>query len=109
MASYERANSNMHANVSYEPDKPNEGLKNICSNQIALRFDCFSGTLEMHILRSCERSWGGMQREGARQLGASVFDPLCYIWPYLRDYKLFWERLAAEDAYEHVQPSSKCE
>jgi murein tripeptide amidase MpaA len=103
LASYERANPDMQAKVSYEPDKPNEGMKNICSNQIAERFDCFSGTLEMPF-KEC---WGrpGWGPDRARKLGASVLDALCYVQPYLRDKSNFWEGLPEEDAY--VEPSSK--
>jgi murein tripeptide amidase MpaA len=75
LAAYERTNSDMQAKVSYDPDKPNEGLKNICSNQIALRFDCFSGTLEMPFKELWQNEGWGPDR--ARQLGASVLDPLC--------------------------------
>jgi murein tripeptide amidase MpaA len=103
LAAYERTNSDMQAKVSYDPDKPNEGLKNICSNQIALRFDCFSGTLEMPFKELWQKEGWGPDR--ARQLGASVLDPLCYIWKYLRDDKPFWEGLPPEDAY--AIPSSK--
>jgi len=99
LASYERANSDMQAQVSYEPDKPNEGMTNICSNQIALRFDCFSGTLEMPFKELWQKQGWGPER--ARELGASVLDPLLYICPYLRDNKPFWERLPSEDAYIH--------
>ena len=104
LAAYERANSDMQAQVSYEPDEPNEGMTNICSNQIALRFDCFSGTLEMpfkELILPQKQGWGP---ERARELGASVLDPLLYICPYLRNNKPFWERLPSEDAYVH--PSS---
>ena len=61
----------------------------MCSNQIAERFDCFAGTLEMpfkelHHEGDDEKQigWGP---ERARQLGASVLDALCYVSPYLRD------------------------
>lgn len=105
LASYERANSDMQAKISYEPDKPNEGMKNICSNQIALRFDCFSGTLEMPFKELWKKEGWGPER--ARKLGASVLEPLCYVSQYLRDDKPFWEKLPAEDDYVH--PTSKYE
>lgn len=104
LASYERANSDMQAKVSYDPDKPNEGMQNFCSNQIAERFDCFSATLEMPF-KEC---WGrptGWGPERARQLGASVLDALCYVQPRLREEGDFWKGLPDEDAY--VEPSSK--
>ena len=45
LASYERANGDVQGKVSYEPDEAGEGMTNVCSNQIAERFDGFSGTL----------------------------------------------------------------
>ena len=107
LASYGRANADIQSKVSYEPDEPGEGMPNICSNQIAERFDCFSGTLEMpfkqlHNRKGEASPWGP---EHARQLGASVLDALCYISPYLRSESNFWEDFADEDMY--VRPSSK--
>lgn len=104
LASYERANSDMQAKVSYDPDKPNEGMKHICSNQIAERFDCFAGTLEMPFkeIHNGEAGWGPSR---AKELGASVLDALCYVQPYLRSDGPFWESLPKEDAY--IKPSSK--
>lgn len=104
LAAYERANPDMQKEVSYDPDEPNEGMKNICSNQIALRFDCLSATLEMPFKEvwGRERGWGP---DRARKLGASVLDALCYVSPYLRNEGNFWEQLPEEDAY--VNPSSK--
>eukprot|EP00581_Thalassiosira_minuscula_P000873 CAMPEP_0183744004 /NCGR_PEP_ID=MMETSP0737-20130205/65510_1 /TAXON_ID=385413 /ORGANISM="Thalassiosira miniscula, Strain CCMP1093" /LENGTH=666 /DNA_ID=CAMNT_0025979639 /DNA_START=256 /DNA_END=2252 /DNA_ORIENTATION=- len=104
LASYERANPDMQAKVSYEPDEPGGGMPNICSNQIAQRFDCFSGTLEMPF-KECwadvMRGTGGGEDgedvgwgpERARRLGASVLDALCYIAPHLRDDGEFWSGL----------------
>ncbi|KAK1740992.1 cytosolic carboxypeptidase [Skeletonema marinoi] len=66
LASYERANQDMQAKVSYDPDKPNEGMKNICSNQIADRFDCFSATLEMPF-----KDVGDVLLVGSRESGAA--------------------------------------
>ena len=103
-ASYARANSDMQAKVSYEPEEPGQGMPHVCSNPIAERFDCFAGTLEMPF-KECwgkEKGWGP---ERARQLGASVLDPLCYVSPYLRDKSDFWDDLPEEDAY--VCPSEK--
>ena len=103
LASYERANPDMQCKVSYDPEEPNEGMRNVCSNQIALRFDCFSGTLEMPFkeISGGEPGWGP---ERARKLGASVLDALCYVSPYLRDKGEFWKGLPEEDEYVH--PSS---
>lgn len=117
LASYGRSNADVQGGVSYEPDMPGEGMRNICSNQIAERFDCFSGTLEMPF-KECMSDTNGIPREGggdeekivwgperARRLGASVLDALCYIQPYLRHEGEFWDALPEEDAYIH--PSSK--
>jgi murein tripeptide amidase MpaA len=108
LASYERANSAMQGRVSYDPDGPEEGMRNICSNQIAERFDCFSGTLEMPFKELMnnknELGWGP---ERARRLGASVLEPLCYIGPNLRVESEFWEGMSEQDAY--IKPSSKYE
>jgi len=114
LASYERANADVQGKVSYEPDEAGEGMPNICSNQIAERFDCFSGTLEMPF-KECwadttaaavdvdgKVGWGP---ERARQLGASVLDALCYVAPLLRDEGEFWKDLPEDDAYVH--PSTK--
>ena len=104
LASYARANHDMQAKISYDPDKPNEGMKNICSNQIAERFNCFSATLEMPF-KECWGRPAGWGPERAMELGASVLDALCYVQPHLRDGGDFWEGLPEEDAY--VEPSSK--
>lgn len=113
LASYERANGDMQAKVSYDPDEAGGGMPNICSNQIAERFDCFSGTLEMPFKECWSDTVGvggngkkiGWGPERARQLGASVLDALCYISPHLRDEGEFWDGLSEDDAY--VRPSSK--
>ena len=83
LASYERANSDMQRKISYEPDEPNHALTNICSNQIGLRFNCFSATLEQPF-KDCltnpdpERGWNPAR---AAQLGKSVIDALVYVHP----------------------------
>jgi len=115
LASYERANGDMQAKVSYEPDGPGEGMPNICSNQIGERFDCFAGTLEMPFKECWVDTMNAGKEDGdkrigwgperARQLGASVLDALCYISPHLRDEGEFWSQLPEKDAY--VNPSSK--
>ena len=79
-------------------------MPHVCSNQSAERFDCFAGTLEMPF-KECWGKKKGWGPERARQLGASVLDPLCYVSPYLRDKSDFWDNLPEEDAY--VCPSEK--
>ena len=107
LASYERANSDMQRKISYEPDEPNHALENVCSNQIALRFDCFSATLEQPF-KDClsnpdpTRGWNPAR---ASMLGQSVIDALAYIHPYLRDESEFWNSLPLEDKY--VRPTNK--
>ena len=106
LAAYERANSDMQKQYGYSPNAPNEGKVNICSNQIALRFDCLAATLEMPF-KDCltnpnpEIGWSPAR---AKQLGASVLDPLDYIHPYLRDSSEFWKKLPPEDAYVAPTP-----
>eukprot|EP00546_Thalassionema_frauenfeldii_P002851 CAMPEP_0178932656 /NCGR_PEP_ID=MMETSP0786-20121207/22759_1 /TAXON_ID=186022 /ORGANISM="Thalassionema frauenfeldii, Strain CCMP 1798" /LENGTH=435 /DNA_ID=CAMNT_0020610013 /DNA_START=257 /DNA_END=1564 /DNA_ORIENTATION=- len=107
LASYERSNSDMQREISYEPDAPNEGMPNICSNQIALRYDCFSATLEQPF-KDCltnpdpTRGWNPAR---SAQLGASVVDALAYVHPYLRDETEFWKNLPEEDKY--IRPTNK--
>lgn len=104
LASYERTNDDMQAKISYEPEEPGKGMTNVCSNQIAQRFDCFSGTLEMPF-KECLGKEAGWGPERVRKLGASVLEALCYVSPHLRDDSLFWEGLPEEDAY--VEPTEK--
>jgi murein tripeptide amidase MpaA len=47
LAAYCRANFDMQSKYGYTPDEPLMGRLNICSNQIASRFDCLAVTLEM--------------------------------------------------------------
>jgi len=107
LASYNRANSDMNRKVAYDPDQPGHALMNICSNQIAKRFDCFGATLEMPF-KDClsnsdpERGWNPAR---ARALGASVLDALSYVHPYLRNMDgEFWNGLQKDDDY--IKPSS---
>lgn len=92
LSSYGRANSDMQSKYGYDPDPPKEGKTNICSNQIAIRFDCFSGTLEMPF-KDCMsnpdpvRGWSPGR---AMKLGESVLDALVYVHPYLREEGEFW-------------------
>jgi len=107
LASYSRANSDMQAAYGYDPEEPLCGRTNVCSNQIGIRFDCFSATLEMPF-KDCLpnsdpiRGWNPAR---ARMLGGSVVDSLVYVHPHLRDKNDFWSMLSSEDAY--VTPISK--
>ena len=106
LAAYVRSNPDMQQKFAYEPKKPSDVL-NIASDQIASRFDCLSLTLEMPF-KDCwtnpnpEKGWSPAR---ARNLGASVLDPLYYIHPYLRAEGEFWTSLPSQDAY--VVPTSK--
>lgn len=107
LASYVRSNSDMQAEVSYEPEAPGEGRTNVCSNQIAIRYDCLAATLEMPF-KDCltnsdpEKGWSP---ERAKELGASVLEALCHVQPYLREEGEFWTDFPEEDAY--IPPSDK--
>ena len=46
LASYDRAKGELQVRVSYGPAGPGEEMPNVCSNQIAQRFDCFLAPLE---------------------------------------------------------------
>jgi len=109
LASYQRANPDMQAKISYEPDEPGLGMPHICSNQIAQRFDCLAGTLEMpfkemHADSPERRKEDGWGPDRARRLGASVLDPLCYVQPYLRGG--VWSELT-DDSDAYVRPTNK--
>jgi len=107
VASYARANSDMQTKVSYEPDEPNQGKLTICSNQVSVRFDCLSVTLEQPF-KDCksnpdpDRGWNDRR---AMLLGASLLDPLVYVQPFLRDEGSFWESMQDMDAY--IRPTEK--
>mmetsp|Transcript_61326 Transcript_61326/g.181324 ORF Transcript_61326/g.181324 Transcript_61326/m.181324 type:complete len:330 (+) Transcript_61326:774-1763(+) len=107
LAAYQRANSDVQQNISYEPDKPLEGMTNVGSTQISNRFDCLSGTLEMPF-KDCvsnpdpTRGWNPAR---AKSLGTSLLDALLYVHPYLRTKSEFWKSLPANDAY--VRPNDK--
>lgn len=113
LQSYARANSDMQVEVGYEPEAPNEGRLNVCSNQIAHRFDCLGVTLEMPFkdCRSNPNPDSGWSPQRAKLLGKSVLDALMYVEPYLRDETEFWkvnvDRWEKEDRY--VCPTSKYE
>ena len=110
LASYTRANPDMQQPIAYEaPTEPSkEGdTFNIGSDQVAHRFDCLSVTLEMSF-KDCwtnkdpERGWNPAR---ARKLGASVLEPLLYVYPFLRAKGDFWTSLPEGDHY--VRPTSK--
>lgn len=107
LGAYCRANSDMQKPIGYEPEPPGRGRMAVCSNQIAVRFDCLAVTLEMPF-KDCmsnpdpERGWNGSR---AGQLGASLLDALVYAHPFLRTDEDFWSALPQDDAY--VCPTSK--
>lgn len=107
LAKYSRANSDMQIPVAYDPEETGKARLNVCSNQIAVRFDCLAVTLEQPF-KDCmsnpdpERGWNGAR---ASMLGASVLEPLLYVGPYLRDDGEFWtDAFGEEDAY--VRPTA---
>jgi murein tripeptide amidase MpaA len=87
LAQYSRTNSDMQSAIAYNPEQPGQGRMNVCSNQIAVRFDCLAATLEMPF-KDClsnpdpERGWNAAR---AAMLGASVLEPLAYVGPFLRE------------------------
>lgn len=89
LAQYSRTNSDMQSAIAYNPEEPGQGRMNVCSNQIATRFDCLAATLEMPF-KDClsnpdpEKGWNGAR---AAMLGASVLEALAYVGPYLRLHK----------------------
>jgi len=105
LACYARDNSDMQVPVSYEPEAVGEGRMNVCSNQIAVRYNCLAATLEMPF-KDClsntdpVRGWNPAR---SMQLGASVLGSLAYVHPYLRANGEFWNNFKEEDAY--VRPS----
>lgn len=110
LAAYERANSDIQREISYEPDPEGvEAAGNLATSSVANRFDCLSATLEMPF-KDCisnsdpDRGWSPNR---ARMLGRSLIDALTHVYPYLRLEGEFWKELSAEDAY--VVPTSKYE
>jgi len=105
LAQYCRTNSDMQSAVAYNPEEAGKGRMNVCSNQIAARFDCLAATLEMPF-KDClsnpdpERGWNAAR---AAMLGASVLEPLAYVGPYLREEGK-WKNFGAND--EYVRPTS---
>jgi len=102
LASYARINSDMQIPISYEPEEMGKGRTNVCSNQIAMRYDCLASTLEMPF-KDClsnkdpVRGWNPAR---SMQLGASVLGALAYVQPFLRSEGNFWENaFRVEDRY----------
>ena len=105
LAAYVRANSDMQQAVGYTPVDPDKVVVNTATKVVATRFDCLSFTLEMPF-KDCATNpdpQHGWSPNRARQLGASVVDPLLYIHPHLRAEGDFWKDFPAEDAYVRPQ------
>ena len=107
LSAYQNTNSDMQIPIGYEPENPGEGRMNVCSNQIAYRFDCLGATLEMPF-KDCWsnpdpiRGWNPAR---SRMLGASVLEPLSYIAPYLREDGEFWKDAFGKEE-EYMRPTS---
>eukprot|EP00815_Leptocylindrus_aporus_P006605 CAMPEP_0116066360 /NCGR_PEP_ID=MMETSP0322-20121206/10329_1 /TAXON_ID=163516 /ORGANISM="Leptocylindrus danicus var. apora, Strain B651" /LENGTH=425 /DNA_ID=CAMNT_0003552885 /DNA_START=295 /DNA_END=1572 /DNA_ORIENTATION=+ len=107
LGAYCRANSDMQKAIGYEPEEPGNARMAVCSNQIAVRFDCLAFTLEMPF-KDClsypdpERGWHPSR---AAQLGASLLDSFVYVQPNLRSNEVFWSSLPEDDTY--VRPTEK--
>jgi len=110
LAAYTRANSDMQIPIGYEPEASGNGRINVASNQVQMRYDCLSVTLEQPF-KDCmsnpdpTRGWNPAR---AMQLGASVLDALAYVHPYLKGYdgdSLKDKFSTKEDAY--VSPTEK--
>jgi len=99
-----RANPDMQKERGYEPEESYKAMMQICSNQIASRFNCLAATLEMPF-KDCktnpdpERGWSPAR---AKKLGASVLHALAYVHPYLRQEGEFWKDFLPDD--EYVRP-----
>ncbi len=107
LAQYQKSNSDIQTTIAYEPEEPGKGRMNVCSNQIACRFDCLAATLEMPF-KDClsnpdpERGWSPAR---SRMLGSSILEPLLYVGPYLRNDSKFWEDVFVEGD-KYVRPTS---
>jgi len=104
-AAYSRANADMQVPISYEPDEPGLANMAICSNQIAVRYDCLSVTLEQPFKDCLSNSdpIHGWSPERSKKLGGDLLEALAHTAPYLRSSKPFWNALSPEDQY--VRPS----
>jgi len=112
-AAYRRANPDMQSTIGYPAVlyHPQRKTLNKAANQMGFRFAhnaCLAMTLEMPF-KDCwtnpdpERGWTPAR---ARQLGASVLDPLAYLYPYLQLEEDVaehpnekWKTLPPEDAF----------
>ena len=100
-AAYVRANSDMQAEVAYEPDAAGGADPAIASNQIAERFDCLSVTLEQPF-KDCATNSDpvyGWSPARSIKLGEGLVDALAHVAPYVRATHPFWDSLAPDDAY----------
>lgn len=101
LAAYARANPDIQAEIGYDADPAGEGDPRIASNQVALRFNCMSVTLEMPY-KDCasnpdaSRGWSS---DRCAALGASLVDALSHVQPFVRSSGNFWDSLPACDAY----------
>lgn len=106
LSKYSTTNSDMQIPVAYEPEEKGQGRLNVCSNQIAFRYQCLSATLEMPF-KDClsnpdpERGWNGAR---AAMLGSSVIEALVHVGPYLREENLAEAFDQSKEAY--VKPTS---
>jgi len=113
LASYSRANSDMQIEKGYEVESPGQGRMNVCSNQIAVRFDCLALTLEMPF-KDCQSNPSpkvGWSPDRASMLGKSALEAISYVQPYLRDTTEFWKNGSPhwEGQDKYVAPSSRYE
>jgi len=108
LSEYTRINSDMQIPIGYEPEEPGKGRTNVCSNQIAMRYDCLAATLEMPFKdwlsnKDPVRGWNPAR---SMQLGASVLGALAYVHPYLRVSGEFWvDGFQLDDSY--VRPTEE--
>jgi murein tripeptide amidase MpaA len=109
LGAYCRANPDMQKEVSYDPGDPNGAIMNVASNQIGVRFDCLSITLEMPYkdCLTCSDPNRGYTGQRCARLGASIVDAFMHVREHLRSTEAFWERLGPDDQY--VRPKEEWE
>ena len=99
----------MQKEVSYDPEAAFGANLAVCSNQIAVRYDCLAITLEMPY-KDCvtcpdpERGYTGRR---CAALGASILDAFMHVKDWLRTSEPFWETLQEDDQY--VRPVEEWE